>query len=44
MSVKTFADPKVRELLDRRFVFVKLNVENEQEAATWFGGQGIPDT
>jgi len=44
MSVKTFNNPTVKKIIDERFVFVELNVENEKEAAGWFGGQGIPDT
>jgi thioredoxin-like negative regulator of GroEL len=43
MSGKTFADPEVKKLLDERFVFVRLNVDREKEAAAWFRGDAIPD-
>jgi len=42
--VQTFGNPGVRELLDRHFVFVELNVDWEREAAAWFRGEAIPDT
>lgn len=44
MSVRTFADPEVKRLIDQHFVFVELNVDREKEAAGWFAGSAIPDT
>lgn len=44
MSVRTFADPEVKKLLEEHFVFVELNVDHQQEAAAWFQGEAIPDT
>lgn len=44
MSVKTFADPEVKRILDEHFVFVELNVDHQKEAAAWFKGEAIPDT
>jgi hypothetical protein len=44
MSVKTFADPEVKDLIRRSFVMIEVNVDHQKEAASWFGGQGIPDT
>lgn len=42
--MKTFADPKVKGILDEHFVFVELNVDRQKEAASWFQGEAIPDT
>ena len=44
MSVKTFADPEVKRLIDAHFVFVELNVDHEKDAATWFAASAVPDT
>jgi len=44
MSVKTFNDPTVKKIIDERFVFVELDVENEKEASGWFASTAIPDT
>ena len=44
MSVKTFADPEVKKLINEDFVFVELNVDHQKEAASWFKGEAIPDT
>lgn len=43
MSVKTFAAPDVRKLIDEHFVFIEINVDHEKEAAAWFQGAAIPD-
>jgi thioredoxin-like negative regulator of GroEL len=43
MSVKTFADPDVKKLLDEQFVFASLNVDSQRQAASWFAGSAIPD-
>ena len=43
MSVKTFAAPAVRKLIDEHFVFIEINVDHEKEVAAWFGGEAIPD-
>jgi len=44
MSVKTFADPGVKKLLDEHFLFVELNVDQKRDVAKWFEGDAIPDT
>lgn len=44
MSVQTLADPQVKTILDRSFVFLELDVDKEKEAAGWFDGCAIPDT
>jgi thioredoxin-related protein len=44
MSVKTFAHPEVKKLIDQHFVLVELNVDHAKEAAGWFAGKAIPDT
>jgi uncharacterized protein YyaL (SSP411 family) len=43
MSGETFADPKVKALIEANFVLVKLDVDRQAEAAGWFAGSGIPD-
>lgn len=43
MSVKTFAAPDVKRLIDEHFVTIQINVDHEKEAAAWFQGEAIPD-
>ena len=44
MSGKTFANPVVKQLIEKDFVFVVLNVDQNKEAADQMGIFGIPDT
>jgi len=44
MSVKTFAAPEVKKLIDEHFVFIEINMDHEKEASAWFQGEAIPDT
>jgi thioredoxin-like negative regulator of GroEL len=44
MSVKTFAAPEVRKLIDEHFIFMEINVDHEQAISAWFQGEAIPDT
>ena len=44
MSGKTFANPVVKQLIEKDFVFVVLNVDQNKEAADLMGIVGIPDT
>ena len=44
MSGKTFANPEVKDLIEKHFVFVELNVDQHKEAADQMGIVGIPDT
>ncbi len=44
MSVKTFAAPAVKKLIDEHFIFIEINVDHEKETAAWFQGETIPDT
>ena len=44
MSGKTFANPVVKRLIEKDFVFVVLNVDQNKEAADQMGIVGIPDT
>ena len=40
----TFANPEVKGLIEKHFVFVVLNVDQDTEAANQMGIVGIPDT
>ena len=44
MSGMTFANPEVKSLIEKHFVFVVLNVDQDTEAADKMGIVGIPDT
>ena len=44
MSGKTFANPVVKSLIEKYFVFVVLNVDQDKQTADQMGIVGIPDT
>ena len=43
MLNETFADPRIKKLMDEQCVFVKVDVEKTPEIAKYFETAGIPD-
>ena len=44
MSGKTYSNPVVKSLIEKHFVFVVLNVDQDKKTSDQMGIVGIPDT